>query len=159
MRIISKYRDSQCLLFLVLALAFFQGEVVKAQVAFDERQRSDESGPVHVLKEKYEMLPPAGKFVATAAAGFVGSRLALKTFVRAAKVAGCVFIASEVLSASGALDDMPPYIDEQVQAVAGAKNRVLREARKLHNGVREQLKKEKMAAIGFASGAFVGMAL
>ena len=76
----------------------------------------------------------------------------------------CMFIfrldnSTEVLSASGLLEEMPPFVDDHVQTVASAKDRVLAEANKFRKGVRKSLRKERMAALGFASGAFVGILL
>ena len=66
---------------------------------------------------------------------------------------------TEVLSASGLLEEMPPFVDDHVQTVASVKDRVLAEANKFRKGVRKSLRKERMAALGFASGAFVGILL
>ena len=54
---------------------------------------------------------------------------------------------------------MPPFVDDHVQTVASVKDRVLAEANKFRKGVRKSLRKERMAALGFASGAFVGILL
>ena len=53
---------------------------------------TSKKGPLSSLREKYEDLPAAAKVGTTAVAGFVASRVALKTFVGAAKVAGAAFI-------------------------------------------------------------------
>ena len=45
------------------------------------------------LKEKYEEMPEKGRFAAGAAAGFVGSRIALRSAVTVIKVAGAAYIA------------------------------------------------------------------
>ena len=45
------------------------------------------------LKEKYEELPEKGRFAAGAVAGFVGSRVAVKSAVTVIKVAGAAYIA------------------------------------------------------------------
>ena len=68
-------------------------------------------------------------------------------------------VSTEALSASGLLEEMPPFVDEHVQTVSSAKDRVLVEADKFRKGVRKTLKRERMAALGFASGAFVGILL
>jgi hypothetical protein len=157
MSVVWKFRARHLLLLLVALVALSGKARAQVEVVEDEEQQTN--GPFHAIQEKYEDLPPAGKFVATAAVGFVGSRVALKTFVRVAKVGGAAFIASEVLSASGAMDEMPSFVDDHVQTVASAKDRVVSGARKFRRRVRESLKKERMAALGFAAGAFVGMAL
>jgi hypothetical protein len=48
---------------------------------------------VSQLKEKYDELPAKGKFATGAFAGFVGSRMAVKSAVSIVKVAGAAFIA------------------------------------------------------------------
>ena len=53
---------------------------------------ADKKGPLSKLREKYEDLPAPAKVGTTAVAGFVASRVALKTFVSAAKIAGAAFI-------------------------------------------------------------------
>lgn len=58
---------------------------------------------------------------------------------------------------SGVMDDMPSFVDGHVQTVSSAKDRVLMEASKFRKGVRETLKKEKLAAFGFAGGAIVAL--
>ena len=55
------------------------------------------------------------------------------------------------------MDEMPSFVDDQVQTVNNLKDRMLAEANKFRKGVRETLKKERLAAFGFAGGAFVGM--
>ena len=78
-------------IFLVLLLVSVSA---RGQIEEDnEFQKQRSEGPLAALKEKYEEMPPPGKFAATAVTGFVGSRLALKAFVGAAKIAGATFIA------------------------------------------------------------------
>jgi len=66
---------------------------------------------------------------------------------------------TEVLSASGLMEDMPDFVNDNVENVKSAKNRVLREADKFRKGVRTALRKERMAAFGFAGGAFMGIVM
>lgn len=58
---------------------------------------------------------------------------------------------------SGALDNMPEMLDEHVQTVSGWKQKVVDQAQKFRQGCRETLKKDKVPALGFATGAFIGM--
>lgn len=60
----------------------------KAQDTEDEK-----TGPLSTVKEKYDDLPQAAKIGVAAATGFVTSKVALRTFVTAAKVTGATFIA------------------------------------------------------------------
>lgn len=50
-------------------------------------------GALATLKNKYEGLPPKGRFVAGAAVGFIGTRMVLGSATSALKVAGVAFIA------------------------------------------------------------------
>ena len=86
------FRPRCILLVLLLIFVSSRGQVEEEDKRDLRRQQSSE-GPLAVLKEKYTDLPPPGKFAATAVTGFAGSRLALKAFVGAAKVAGATFIA------------------------------------------------------------------
>jgi hypothetical protein len=49
-------------------------------------------GVLEKVQEQFDSLDPRGKFWVGAAAGFVGSRLALSSAVTAVKVAGVVFV-------------------------------------------------------------------
>jgi hypothetical protein len=55
--------------------------------------RREDEGPLKALQDKYDELPNGAKVATAAVAGFVTSRVALKTFVSVAKVAGAAFIA------------------------------------------------------------------
>ena len=66
---------------------------------------------------------------------------------------------TEVLSVSGVLDHVPEYMDDHVQRTLNFRDRCLKEANKFRISCRETLKKEKMAGLGFAAGAFVGIAV
>jgi hypothetical protein len=44
------------------------------------------------IQRRYASLPPKGKFVSTAVVGFVTSKCAVKTTVKAAKIGGAAFI-------------------------------------------------------------------
>lgn len=69
-----------CLLFTLLSLAVSsKGEEI-------------DDGPFSTLRAKYETLSPKGKMAAGATVGFVGSRLALKTVTKVAKLGAAVFI-------------------------------------------------------------------
>ena len=49
-------------------------------------------GPFAKLRAKYEELSPKGKMAAGATVGFVGSRLALNTVTKVAKIGAAAFI-------------------------------------------------------------------
>jgi len=75
------------LLLLLIALASVNAQIDDADI------RKKSKRPLAELKAKYEELPPIGKFGVAGDGGFIGSRVALKTCIGAAKVAGATFIA------------------------------------------------------------------
>jgi hypothetical protein len=122
-------------------------------------------GPYYdYLKQKYDDLPDNGKLATGAIAGFAVSRVAIKSAVTVVKVAGAAFVATEAMNAAGILDDIQipdSYSDER----ENLKRRALAIANNFRNGVRKQVNAEKlrslmktdrMATLGFCSGAFVG---
>jgi len=127
----------------------------------------EEKGPIQVVKEKYDSLPPYGKFACGAALGFTGSRCAIKTVVGGAKLVGAAFIATEVLHITGVIDGMPDLVgEENAEKVFNAKDTIVNGLENFRLEVRRQLnpqqlretaKNEREAALGFAGGAFVAM--
>eukprot|EP00428_Durinskia_dybowskii_P046548 CAMPEP_0170352310 /NCGR_PEP_ID=MMETSP0116_2-20130129/77466_1 /TAXON_ID=400756 /ORGANISM="Durinskia baltica, Strain CSIRO CS-38" /LENGTH=156 /DNA_ID=CAMNT_0010606235 /DNA_START=124 /DNA_END=594 /DNA_ORIENTATION=+ len=121
------------------------------------------------LQEKYEEMPEKGRFAAGAVAGFVGSRVAVRSAVTIIKVAGAAYIATEVMNAAGVLDDIDVRLsDEQTELVQGLKRRALTLADEFRTTVRRRLnpdkikllmEKDRMATMGVATGAFVGFLL
>jgi hypothetical protein len=61
-------------------------------VAFPCTSAKETEGALEKLQEQFDSLDPRGKFWVGAAAGFVGSRLALSSAVTAVKVAGVAFV-------------------------------------------------------------------
>ncbi|CAJ1966896.1 unnamed protein product [Cylindrotheca closterium] len=119
------------------------------------------------LKKKYDDLPENGKLATGAVAGYGVSRVAIKSAVTVVKVAGAAFVATEALNAAGVLDEIkiPDHFSSEKENL---KRRALTAANDFRNGVREKLKPEtlrrfmetdRMASIGFASGAFLGFVL
>ena len=53
---------------------------------------AEEEGPLQFLENKYNGLTNKGKFVATAAVGFVGTRIAVNTAVGVLKFGAAAFI-------------------------------------------------------------------
>jgi len=132
-------------------------------------QADDTSGGViDTLKQSYEKLPPHGKAATGAVAGFASSRMAVRSVVGVAKMAGAAFIASEVLHHSGALDnidigDDAEFVLKKVsksaqRTVEGFRTTVRRRLSKdgISNTIESAMNKERMATVGFAAGAFVG---
>lgn len=116
------------------------------------------------LKQKYDELPENGKLATGAVAGYAVSRVAIKSAVTVVKVAGAAFVATEALNAAGVLDEIkgPDFFSSDKENL---KKRALTAANNFRNGVRERLnpetykkymETERMASIGFASGAFMG---
>lgn len=92
MRKVTSKRSLLCRAFLafLLLIAVSQGQDFQQQAK--EEEELEKSQPIKLLKQKYNELPPGGKFATTAAAGFVTSRVAFKTFVSVAKVAGAALV-------------------------------------------------------------------
>jgi len=79
------------LLLFLIAACVANGQAKDLQ---EEAMRSSKkSRLLGVFTEKFDGLPPSGKFATSAVAGFVGSRVTLRSFVSAAKIAGATFIA------------------------------------------------------------------
>lgn len=121
-------------------------------------------GPIDFLKQKYEELPENGKFATGAITGFGLSRIALKSAVTVVKFAGAAFVATEAMNAAGVLDDiqMP---DAYAEGTENFKRRALLAADGFRCTIREKfnpdklqglMKTDRMATMGFCSGAFVG---
>jgi hypothetical protein len=116
------------------------------------------------LKQKYDDLPDNGKLATGAIAGFGVSRVAIKSAVTVVKFAGAAFVATEAMNAAGILDDIP-YPDSFSDERENLKRRALAVANNFRNGVHRQvnperlrllMKTDRMATLGFCSGAFVG---
>eukprot|EP00566_Odontella_aurita_P027477 CAMPEP_0113559950 /NCGR_PEP_ID=MMETSP0015_2-20120614/19171_1 /TAXON_ID=2838 /ORGANISM="Odontella" /LENGTH=168 /DNA_ID=CAMNT_0000461623 /DNA_START=39 /DNA_END=545 /DNA_ORIENTATION=- /assembly_acc=CAM_ASM_000160 len=128
---------------------------------------------VDPLWQKFEELPPKGKFATGAFAGFAATRIAVGTVTKTIKFAGAAFIASEVMNAAGVFDKIDIDISEEQSALLGrAKRRVTSTVNGFRQHVRQQLtpakvqaniesalQKERMATIGAAAGAFAGCIL
>mmetsp|Transcript_11484 Transcript_11484/g.27083 ORF Transcript_11484/g.27083 Transcript_11484/m.27083 type:complete len:163 (-) Transcript_11484:191-679(-) len=130
------------------------------------------------LKDQYDSLSPKGKFAVGAGVGYVGAKVVVGSAVKAIKVAGAAFIASEVMNAAGVfkdidlpdsvdnvLDDAKPFMDiakkRTLVAINDLRTTVRRKINpaKLRYNLEEALVKERMATLGAATGAFVGLAL
>lgn len=121
-------------------------------------------GTYDYLKQKYDDLPENGKLATGAVAGYGMSRVAIKSAVTVVKVAGAAFVATEALNAAGVLDDIK-FPDSYSDETENMKRRALSAANRFRTGVRKRLnpdalkgfmETDKMASIGFASGAFLG---
>ena len=126
-----------------------------------------DGGLYDYLKQKYDDLPDNGKLATGAVAGFGVSRVAIKSAVTVVKVAGAAFVATEALNAAGVLDEIkiPDTFSTEGENL---KRRALSVANGFREGVRDRFKPEtlrrlmeteRMASIGFASGAFLGFVL
>ena len=73
----------------------------------NNKDSNNNNNPLASLHQHYEQLSPKGKAVAGATAGFVGSRIALKTVTRVVKYGAAAFIAAEVLQLTGVMDQIP----------------------------------------------------
>jgi len=68
---------------------------------------ASEEGPLQFLEDKYNALSNKGKFITTAAVGFVGTRVAVNTAMGAFKIGAAAFIAYVVVANLFALDLSP----------------------------------------------------
>lgn len=117
------------------------------------------------LREKYDDLPEKGKFAAGVTIGFTGSRLAIKSATTVVKVTGAAFVATEVLSAVGVLDEIPSLSEEQTEVAQQLKQRAVAFANNFRSTIRRRLntdnikrlmETDRMVTMGVATGAFVG---
>lgn len=128
---------------------------------------------VDPLWKRFEELPPKGKFATGAFAGFAASRIAVGTVTKTVKIAGAAFIASEVMNAAGVFDKLDMNISDEQSALLGtARRRLTSTVNGFRKKVRQQLspakiqanvesavRKERMATLGAAAGAFAGCIL
>mmetsp|Transcript_10741 Transcript_10741/g.13580 ORF Transcript_10741/g.13580 Transcript_10741/m.13580 type:complete len:191 (-) Transcript_10741:79-651(-) len=126
---------------------------------------------IQPLKEQYDNLPPKGKFVSMAIAGFATSRVTVRTSVKAIKYTGAAFIISEVLNHAGILDDIE-LSEESTQVFKMVKRKItskvndcrllVRKHCSMHN-IRDTfdncIEKDKLATLGFTTGAVAGLVL
>jgi len=66
--------------------------VLAAMASTNAAEEMVVDGPFAKLRAKYEELSPKGKMAAGATVGFVGSRLALNTVTKVAKIGAAAFI-------------------------------------------------------------------
>merc|ERR1711862_812662 len=121
------------------------------------------------IKKKFDTLPKPAKVGVGAAAGFVGSRFALRTVVTTAKIAGAAFVVSEVMHITGVAEEVPSFINEEnAEKVKQIKDKVVKQANGVRMQVRRQLnpsnvkqmvENERETALGFAGGALLGFVL
>ncbi|KAL3801801.1 hypothetical protein HJC23_001197 [Cyclotella cryptica] len=113
----------------------------------------------------YDPLPPKAKCAVGAICGFAASRITLGAANRIFRLAGAIWVASEVLHTSGFCDEAKcvpgefrPWIGILRKALIKQCIRVRVMARKIYNQqrIREIAQRDEMFAGGFASGAFVG---
>uniref|UniRef100_A0A7S1ZZG1 Uncharacterized protein n=1 Tax=Trieres chinensis TaxID=1514140 RepID=A0A7S1ZZG1_TRICV len=161
------------LFFLLASLALSHpraGAICKAQEAEDARAFIPAP-----LRQKFDELPPKGKFATGAFVGFAATRMAIRTAVKVVKFAGAVFVVSEAMNVAGVFDniDLPDVIEENgEELLKKARRRVVGTVNDFRMEVRQRLKpekvrsviegaleKERMATLGVATGAFAGLIL
>lgn len=142
------------------------------EVAGDEdnlwMENASSKGPLSAIKAKYQSLDSKGKFIAGACVGFVGTRLVIQSAVGALKIAGAAFIVAEVLHHTGAVDEIKKMSREQQDFLHQVKGKALEQAENFRVQVRRRLnptfvqdmfEKDRMGALGLASGALAGTLL
>eukprot|EP00977_Amphora_coffeiformis_P014586 scaffold4097_cov166-Amphora_coffeaeformis.AAC.43 len=65
---------------------------------------ADDDGPLAFVRSKFDALDDKGKFIAGAAAGFVGSRIVVGSAMKVVKIGAAAFIAAEILDQTGIID-------------------------------------------------------
>jgi len=121
------------------------------------------------LKDKYDDLPPKGKFGIGAIGGFACTKMTVGTTVKVAKITGAAFIISEVLNQAGVFEmvSLPEQGDDMILAVrkkvSGAVNDCRLAVRKhlsvdkFRSGYESCLRADKMGTLGFTTGAVAGL--
>ena len=140
---------------------------------FEESADSENSAAIQQLKHTtnkliqkyYDPLPKQGKCAIGTICGFTASRLTLGVANRIVRLAGATWVLSEVLHSSGFCDEAKCVPEEARPWVGIVRNALIKQcikvrliARKIwdQERIRELAQKDKMAAGGFAAGAFIG---
>ncbi|GFH48307.1 hypothetical protein CTEN210_04783 [Chaetoceros tenuissimus] len=131
------------------------------------------------IVEKYEQLPPQGKFGVASIGGFVGTKISIRSTGKLLRISGATFLLSEVMHQAGLLDEIAKKGDEFVDinltaegenALKGIKQRIcstVNECRmkvrkelnmeKIRSHYQELLEKDKLGTLGFTTGAVFGL--
>jgi len=119
---------------------------------------------------QYKTLSDPGKFASGAVVGFGASKVAVKSAVKFVKISGAFFIATEILEATGILDNMDGVFDSSADGMEreGIKRRLLNKISDFRTFIRSwfdefnlkrYLEQDKMGTLGCAAGAFFGFLL
>jgi hypothetical protein len=124
------------------------------------------------LFERFDDLPPKGKFGVSAVGGFAATKISIRTTMKAVKVGGAAFIMTEVLHQAGVLDDASNRSDLSHDFFHGIQQKVASTVNDCRIAVREHLnmdnmrrvyksclENEKMGTLGFTTGAVAGLLL
>jgi hypothetical protein len=121
------------------------------------------------LYEKYEELPPNGRFGVGLASGYVGTKVSIRSTVKAAKYTGAAFLLSEVLNQTGMLDKVAPSGngDEMLSKLKRKMSNTVNHCRsvarenlsyeKIQSCFEKCVKKDRMGTLGLTTGAVAGL--
>ena len=132
-----------------------------------------ENTPIQQLKANfntltqryYDPLPRNGKVAIGTSLGFIASRISLGVANRLFRVAGAIWVLSEMAYTSGFCDEAQcvpeearPWIGIIKRAAVNCSQKVRTWARKVYDQdkIRELAQKDEFVAGGFATGAFIG---
>lgn len=150
---------------------------------FEQEKEEEEAGvcdatyrentPIQQLKANfntltqryYDPLPRNGKVAIGTSLGFIASRISLGVANRLFRVAGAIWVLSEMAYTSGFCDEAEcvpeearPWIGIIKRAAVNQSKKVRTWARKVYDQekIRELAQKDEFVAGGFATGAFIG---
>jgi len=121
------------------------------------------------LKSAYDNLPMVGKFATGFAGAFVATRAVVHSAVGAAKFVGASYVASEVLNYSGAFDRLSEESKDKLDDIKKGTLKLVNKYRSqirrriqpagIRNAIQAAATKEKAAAVGAATGVFLGLTM
>mmetsp|Transcript_12661 Transcript_12661/g.23732 ORF Transcript_12661/g.23732 Transcript_12661/m.23732 type:complete len:168 (-) Transcript_12661:88-591(-) len=139
-------------------------------VVDDLREKTIDS--LQPLFDKFDDLPPKGKFGVSAIGGFAITKISMRTTIKVVKVGGAAFIMTEVLHQAGVLDDFSYPSDSSHKFILGIRQKIASTVNECRITVRKHLnvdnmrqvyksclQNEKMGTLGFTTGAVAGLLL
>lgn len=122
------------------------------------------------LVEKFDNLPPKGKFGISALGGFAITKISIRTTMKAVKIGGAAFIMTEVLHQAGVLDSVSNRSEASHEIIYGIRQKIASTVNGCRIAVRRKLnvdnmrqvyksclENEKMGTLGFTTGAVAGL--
>mmetsp|Transcript_11900 Transcript_11900/g.24170 ORF Transcript_11900/g.24170 Transcript_11900/m.24170 type:complete len:142 (+) Transcript_11900:3-428(+) len=128
---------------------------------------ADDDGPLAFVRSKFDALDDKGKFIAGAAAGFVGSRIVVGSAMKVVKIGAAAFIAAEILDQTGIIDyhdviedhyDTLTKVKDVCMSKIDGYRKTVRMALNPQN-VQSFMDKQRMASLGLGAGTLAGLVL